>query len=174
MVAKLLDVLLKPKPSDDADSASAEPDPPDPDIKALRDFCALDLMSEVGNQLVCAPCLQDAEAKCLRGECSCGFKQWWKEGVRPKLVYANGTLKPGVSRVWLTKMQWDRVKTGGDGSSSEDDLRQRREGTLIELLDEFEPVQNTWVPHRFLIVHAKARDALLEPQLELNSTQFNS
>ena len=62
-----------------------------------------------------------------------------------------------MSRVWLTQMQWDRIKTGGDGSSSEDDLRQQREGTLIELLDEFEPVQNTWVPHRYHIVHAKVR-----------------
>eukprot|EP00966_Prymnesium_polylepis_P186438 4321511-Prymnesium_polylepis.1 len=52
-------------------------------------------------------------------------------------------------------MEWDRLKTGGDGSTSEDDLRQRREGTLIQMLDEFEPIQNTWVPHRFFITHAK-------------------
>ena len=56
--------------------------------------------------------------------------------MRKKLVYDSGKLKPGVSRVWLTVIQWDRIKTGGDGSKSEDDLRQRCEGTLIEFLDQ--------------------------------------
>ena len=118
-------------------------------------------LSLVGDALVCgvcgsAPRLSAANANCVKQDCSsCGFAQLWTRGLRPKLVHSNGKLKPGVSRVWLTQMEWDRLKTGGDDSTSEDDLRQRREGTLIDLLDEFEPIQNSWVPHRFLISHAK-------------------
>jgi len=164
VVAKLLALLLRPPPTDDAERAGDEGDAEKPDaesqemlaqLRQLRDFCELKLMSQVGNEMVCADCLQDADAKCLRGNCSCGFQRLWTKGIRPKLVYSNGKLKPGISRVWLTTMQWDRVKTGGDGSSAEDDLRQKREGTVIELLDEFEPVQNAWTPHRYNIVNAK-------------------
>lgn len=156
VVAKLLLLLLEP-PSMDADADnSPEGWQPDPDVKRLHAFCELTLMSDVGNELVCAPCLQDANAACIKGECSrCGFKMLWTKTLRPKLLDSYGKLKPDISRVWLTKMQWDRVKTGGDGSSSEDDLRQSREGTVIELLDELAPIQDTWVPHRFNIVNAK-------------------
>jgi hypothetical protein len=46
--------------------------------------------------------------------------------VRQTLVYDNigGKLRPDVSEVWLSKMIWDIIKTGGDGNNSEDDLRQ--------------------------------------------------
>lgn len=155
VVAKVLAILLTPPPSDDAENG-VDPDPPDPQLKALHDFCALPSNSAVADAMVCAPCLQDADARCLRGECErCGFSKIWSKGLRRTLVYADGTLKPDISRVWLTRVQWDRVKTGGDGSSSEDDLRQQCEGTLIELLDELDPVQTTWLPHRYHITHAK-------------------
>jgi hypothetical protein len=160
VVAKLLALLLIPLPADDEDDA-VEPDAGAEEMRAqlgeLRDFCQLQLMSQVGNAMVspCASCLQEANAQCLRGCGKCGFQRLWSKGIRPKLVYPSGKLRPGVSRVWLTKMHWDRVKSGGDGSSSEDDLRQKREGTVIDLLDEFEPIQNTWTPHRYNIVNAK-------------------
>ena len=167
MVAKLLALLLAPQPSSDADNAEPEPDA---DAKALRDeiqklhdFCSLPHSSQMADAMVCAPCIEDADAKCLRGECGCGFKALWTKGLRKRLVYANGTLKPGISRVWLTKMQWDRIKSGGDGSSSEDELRQQCEGTLIECLDAFEPIQDTMTPHRFDIGHVKVRTPSLPP-----------
>ena len=160
VVAQILSLLLEPQGTEEAgdDDAHADAEAAEfhRELKALIDFCLLTLMSAVGNEMVCAPCLQDADAKCLRGECNnCGFRRLWTKGIRPKLVFTNGKLKPGVSRVWTTKMMWDRVKSGGDGGTSEDDLRQRCEGTLIELLDQFEPVQDKWTPHRYLIVHTK-------------------
>ena len=69
-------------------------------------------------------------------------------GLRCELVDLNGGLKPGVSPIWSQQLQWSRIKSGGDGSSKEDDLRQKREGTLIQLLDEFEPVQKANVRHQ--------------------------
>lgn len=157
LVAKLLSLLLQPPPNDAATiigDDDATPWQPDPGVQRLHDFCCLTLMDHVGNELVCAPCLQDADSKCIRGDCDCcGFTMWTK--LRPKLVDSFGKLKPDISKVWLTKMQWDRLKTGGDGSSSEDDLRQARDGTVIELLDELKPIQDAWVPHRFNIVNAK-------------------
>lgn len=75
--------------------------------------------------------------------------------MRPKLVDEYGKLRPGISRAWLTPIQWECLKTGGDGSSSEDDLRKSCEGTPIELLDRFEPVQKAAVSHCFHIDHDK-------------------
>ena len=158
VVAKLLALILQPPPnSQQADGSSGAVEwQPDLDVKRLHDFCQLTLMSQVGNQLVCAARLEDADAACLRGECPhCGFQQLWTKTLRPKLVDSFGKLKPDISRIWLTKMQWDRLKTGGDGSSSEDDLRQARAGTLLELLDEFKPIQDSYIPHRFNIGNAK-------------------
>ncbi len=50
--------------------------------------------------------------------------------VRKTLVFDShpDKLRPDVSRVWLTRIQWDHI----------DDLRQKREGTVIEFLDETE------------------------------------
>ena len=177
MVAKLLSLLLVPPPSDGADDA-ADDWQPDPDVVKLHHFCSLTLMDHVGNELVCGGRLQDAKAACVRGDCSCcGFDRLWFKTLRPKLVYDSGKLKPGVSRVWLTKMQWDRLKTGGDGSSSEDELRQSREGTVIELLDELKLIQDAWIPHRFNIVHAKVAAKECEennpPGVVLESSDFS-
>jgi hypothetical protein len=46
--------------------------------------------------------------------------------VRQTLIYDNsdGKLRPDVSEVWLSNMIRDVIKTGRDGSNSEDDLRQ--------------------------------------------------
>jgi hypothetical protein len=82
-------------------------------------------------ELVCADKFDDAHIKCLQGKCvKCGFKSLWMT-VRQTLVYDNsgGKLRPDVSEVWLSNMIWDSIKTGGDGSNSEDDLRQQHEDT---------------------------------------------
>ena len=129
---------------------------PDPKLKKLIDFCE----SSPGRrgkvtELICADNLDDADAKCIRQECpNCpNFHRMWSApttGLRCELVDPHGSLKPGVSPVWSQQLQWSRIKSGGDGSSKEDDLRQKREGTLIQLLDEFEPVQKANVRHQVL------------------------
>ena len=48
-----------------------------------------------------------------------------------------------------------RIKTGGDGSNSEDDLRQHCEGTLLEFLDEACTAYSNFMPHSFHIDQAK-------------------
>ena len=116
-------------------------------------------------------CLADADGTCIHNECAkCGFKTLWSKKLRPKLLDSFGKLKPGASRVWLTVLQWERVKSGGDGSSSEDDLRQSCEGTLLELLDEFEPVHNKWVPHRHRVGQSKAAGAIADQVIGGNRT----
>ncbi len=100
-------------------------------------------------ELVCAPTLQDAQPTCLLGQCAlCGFHGGVWQPVRKTLVFDShpGKLRPDVSRVWLTRIQWDRIKTVGDGSNCEDDLRQKREGTVIEFLDETEAAFKTSPP----------------------------
>ena len=87
---------------------------------------------------------------------SCGFSALWYP-VRKTLVYdaPAGKLRPEVSKVWLSRIKWDRIKTGGDGSQVEDDLRQQREGTLIEFLDEACTAYSNFTPHSFHIEQAK-------------------
>ena len=155
---------MKAPPTDDADGADDDPTPVDPDLEKLYNFVWEASMSGMGgghgrslsHQQVCGKDLPSANLDCIRGKCSkCGFKRLWSKGLRPKLVDPFHKLRPGVSRVWLTKMQWDRVKSGGDGSSSEDDLRQRCEGTLIELLDATELVETNTLGHSFHIEQSK-------------------
>ena len=64
----------------------------------------------------------------------------------------------GIDKIWLTKIKWDRIKTGGDGSNSEDDLRQHCEGTLLEFLDEACTAYSNFTPHSFHIDQAKVAD----------------
>ena len=161
VVAQILALLLKPPPSDDADDAAAEPEPPNADLQRLYDFCA---SHESGRrrataELVCAESLEKATFTCLRGACRCGLSGMWKP-VRKTLVFdvPAGKLKPGVSKVWLTKIKWDRIKTGGDGSNSEDEMRQQCEGTLIEFLDQASTAYSNFTPHSFHIDQAKVAD----------------
>ena len=173
VLAKILVVLVKASSREDAegDAEDAEggaaegsdeadkPEPPDPAVVKLLDFCQSCYSGRRRRitELVCADQLEDVASDCLKGLCNCcGFAQIWSKGLRPKLVDAYGKLRPGISRAWLTPMQWECLKTGGDGSSSEDDLRQSCEGTPIEFLDRFEPVQKGAVGHCFHIDHDKA------------------
>ena len=136
----------------------------DPKLQKLIVFCE----SSPGRrgkvtELICADCFNDADAKCIRQECpDCpSFHRMWSApttGLRGDLVDSHGRLKTGISPVWSQQLQWSRIKSGGDGSNKEDDLRQKREGTLIQLLDEFEPVQKLNVRHQFHIEQSRAAE----------------
>ena len=111
-------------------------------------------------ELVCAPTLQDTKSTCLRGQCAlCGLQSVWQP-IRKTLVcdFSAGKLRPDVSRVWLTRIQWDRIKTGGDDNNCEDDLGQKREGTVVEFLDEAETAFKNFTPHSYLIDQSKTAD----------------
>ncbi len=47
---------------------------------------------------------------------------------------------------------------GGHDSNCEDDLRQKREGTVIEFLDETEAAFKNFTPHSYLIEQSKTAD----------------
>lgn len=107
-------------------------------------------------ELICADSLDDAAANCIRGECDrCGFGVMWSKGYRKEVVDAYGKLRPGVSPLWLQQIRWDRIKTGGDGSSTEDELRQSCEGTILKFMDDYEMVATQHVRHRFHIDQSK-------------------
>mmetsp|Transcript_47642 Transcript_47642/g.125862 ORF Transcript_47642/g.125862 Transcript_47642/m.125862 type:complete len:691 (-) Transcript_47642:17-2089(-) len=164
VVAKILALLLKPSPAADADegdvSSSEDEDESTAQLQRLHDFCASHQSGcrRATADLVCASSLDQAKSDCLKGKCSkCGLVALWKP-IRKTLVYdaPAGKLKPDVSRVWLTMIKWDRIKTGGDGSNSEDDLRQHCEGTLIQFLDQAAQAYTHFLPHSFHIDQAKA------------------
>lgn len=150
---------------DEADGAMAvvvEQDTPPPAstmaLKALVDFCS---RSEVGSrkrvaELICANEMDAAIAPCILGECArCGFGAIWSRGLRPHLVDPSGQIRLGVSSVWTQEINWSRIKSGGDGSNSEDDLRQTCNGSIIKFLDQFESVQKYHVRHGFHIDQSK-------------------
>ncbi len=169
VVSQLLALLLKNPVVRDEDDEAAEhadeapEDPPNPDLVKLHAFCASHQTGRrlATSDLVCSDTLENATARCLQGKCSnCGFRALWMP-VRKTLVYdapPAGKLRTGVSRVWITGMSWDRIKTGGDGSHSEDELRQHREGTVIELLDEACTAYSNFTSHSFHIDQAKVAD----------------
>jgi hypothetical protein len=134
VVAKLTEILLLSSTSQDAevgqqDEASFAVVE---DLAALRELHSLCASCATGKRhanqkLVCAHNIHDTRQKCLSDECeSCGFKALWMS-VRKTLVFdvPAGKLRPGVSEVWTTEMIWDLIKSSGDGSKSEDDLRQQ-------------------------------------------------
>jgi hypothetical protein len=167
VVAKLIEILLLPSSSqnvevgqqDEASSAVVE------DLAALRElhsFCASCATGKrrANEKLVCAHNFHDTRQKCLSGKCeSCGFKALWMP-VRQTVVFEvpAGKLRPGVSEVWTTEMIWDNIKTGGDGSKSEDDLRQQHSGTVIAFLDKSMQAYSNFVPHSFHMQQSKTAD----------------
>ena len=120
----------------------------------------------VVNEFVCGGSIRDAKRDCAMQNCSgCRFQQLWSKGLRKELLDAYGKLKPGVDKVWLTKIKWERIKscavpgTGEQGvpaSEQKEMLRQRVEGTIIELLDEFESKVMAKYPfHRQTLIKQK-------------------
>ena len=154
VIAEILRALVAPP---EADSEDASASAPEPTTVALLDFCdARDAgRRRATTEMVCADSLDEVELKCVRGECKCGFARLWSKGARLKLVDAFGKLRPGVSKMWLHTLQWECLKTGASSSSSEDELRQSREGTIIEYFDALEPVMKQAVSHGFHIDQSK-------------------
>ena len=158
VIAEILRLLVAPPQADSDDAVISDPEPT---AVALIDFCD---SAQAGRrrgttEMVCADSLDEVELKCVHQDCSkCGFPQLWSKGARPKLVDAFGKLRPGVSKIWLHSLQWERLKIGAGSSSSEDDLRQSREGTIIEYFDELEPVMKQSVRHSFHIDQSKQSD----------------
>lgn len=130
-------------------------------LDSLVQFLKYEHKSEMVNHLVCQGCVETAKPECVKGECDrCGFKAlWWP--VRETLVDGSGNLINGASAVWQHKVRYEVLKSGGsspsDGSPSDerDTLRERKEATLIELLDEFDKVSTLFPAHRQLVWAAK-------------------
>eukprot|EP00966_Prymnesium_polylepis_P035200 818159-Prymnesium_polylepis.1 len=110
------------------------------------------------------------------GSCKkCGFQQLWSLGLRKQLVDAYGKLRPGVDKVWLTKIKWERIKSGdapGTGQvgvqqgGDKEILRQKCEGTIIELLDQFESkVMKKYPLNRQTLIKQKEADQECEDNL---------
>jgi len=162
VVSQIIALLVKPSARQDADDACLDEEACSKNLLRLHNFCVSQQSGRHRKtaELVCAPTLQDAQSTCLLGQCAlCGFHGVWQP-VRKTLVFDSpaGKLRPDVSRVWLTRIQWDHIKTGGDGSNCEDDLRQKREGTVIEFLDETKTTFKNFTPHSYLIEQSKTTD----------------
>ena len=170
-------LLLNP-PTQDADVDDADQHSPDAELWKLHDFCASHTSGRrrASSALVCAEQLEGAHIACLRGDCPrCGFNALW-EPVHRKLVYDSpaGKLRQGVCKVWLTTMNWDRIKVGGDGSNSEAELRQQRKGTLIQFLDEAGQAYSNFKPHSFHIQQSRMADHEYKENVGPGMIQDNS
>jgi hypothetical protein len=175
VMAKLIEILLLPSASQDAEVADTEGatggQQGEPSsavvehlqaLQQLHSFCASCVTGKgrANEKLVCTHKFHEDRLKCLSGKCeSCGFKALWLP-VRKTLVFddAAGKLSPGVSEVWTTDMIWDSVQTGGDGSKSEDDLRQQHSGTVIAFLDKAMQAYSNFVAHSFHMQPTKTAD----------------
>ena len=57
----------------EAEAAAAEA--ADPDLLRLVNFCSLKQKSLMVQEMICAPCLEEAQPTCVNGSCSkCSFK----------------------------------------------------------------------------------------------------
>ena len=118
VVSQIIALLFKPSARQDADDACPDEEPCSTNLLRLHDFCVSQQSGRRRKtaELVFAPTLQVAQPTCLLGQCAlCGFHVVVWQPVRKTLVFDSppGQLRPDVSRVWLTRIQWDRIKTGG-------------------------------------------------------------
>lgn len=181
-VGNLLEALLPPRSTqanthegdqscDDDDSDDGENEQNDDadgdahfakDLQKLVKFCKHEFKSEMVKDLVCGGCLETASPECVAANCpQCGFQALWKP-VRNKLVGANGQLCDGTHRHWQSRIRYEVLRSGGstpsDGSNSDEKeaLRERREASVIEFLDDFLKSSAKFPAHRQLIRASKA------------------
>lgn len=137
----------------------------DKDLLALIEFCKLESKTKMTEKLVCHSCnIMEADMDCVQGKCAaCGFKKLWSKGLKPKLVDNNQKLHDGVSPVWEQQVRWETLRSSGStpsdsGHSEEREaLRELKNGTLIDLLDNFETASVKFPAHRHLVCDAKAK-----------------
>lgn len=149
---------------EDSGDTTSEQDEPAPELVRLHNFCKLSSKSKMADGLVCGGNLHTAERECIRGNCpSCGFNSLWSgpTGLRRQLVDSNGMLQPGIAPAWQVVMKWETLKSAGstpsDGSCAEEKngLRERREGSPIEFLDDFETASLKLPAHKYLVSDVK-------------------
>lgn len=121
---------------------------------------------------MCGGCIEKAARDCVLGSCNhCGLRQLWRNNLRNELLHDDGQLKPGIA----DKHQVGANKNGkltGTGEpgipieKQEEVIRQQLEGTIIELLDEFETkVMSKYPFHRQTRIKQKAADKQREDNL---------
>jgi len=171
---------------DAAAAAATEPSSrrkSDEALASLVSFCGYNLKSMMVQDLVCGGRLDTAKPACVAGTCQhCGFKKLWQP-VRKTVVDAFGKLRDGAPAAWQTKIRYEVLKSGGstpsDGSTSEDKetLRERREATIVEFLDEFEKASVKFPAHRHHVGAAKAaalqRDRNFAPGMLLSDYDWS-
>lgn len=142
-----------------------------PLAKLVR-ICQMRSKQEIVQEFLCGGSVPNASKACVMGECPhCGFSQLWSKGLRKDIVGAEGNVKSGVDKAWLTKIKWERIKSGNKTlatdplqsqptMTSNEILRQRCEGTIIDLLDEFElRVMPKYPFHRQTLINQKKADS---------------
>lgn len=171
VVAELLKPLVEPveRGADgngdaEAEVEEAEAEAADPDLKRLAWFCSLPMKSDMVKEMICAPCLTEAQPECVDGSCStCGIGKIWSRGMRPKVVGTDGELLEGVSPIWGQEVRYEVLKSSGstpsDGSNTEDkdSLRAQRMSSVVDFLDEFEEASAKFPKHRHLVGDTKAK-----------------
>lgn len=166
-VAEVLSPLLTSAAIDEEDSAESNgEDESEPRAKAalqkLINFCGHQHKTQMAVDLVCGDCIETAKPECIKGDChTCGFKALWKP-VRESLIDEEGQLRTGVPPAWQNVIRYEILKSGGslpsDGSASDEreSLRERRESSVLELLDLFEKASVKYPEHRHLVVASKS------------------
>lgn len=111
-------------------------------------------------------CIDPSGCKASERCQQCGFQSIWSGGLRKELLDAEGDLKQGISPVWLKEVQWERFKTekpaAGSTSTEKETLRSDRAGTIIDFLDEFEPVFNKYAYHRYILERTRESNLQFE------------
>ena len=153
VIASYLEPLLDGSCGSDGESEAegdAESDVPSTAMSLIAKLVSVSKLkskTEFVEAFLCGNSLRDAAKNCYSSKCSkCGFANFWHQ-LRAKLVDSNGNPLPSMDRVWLTKMKWERLKSGErspaavDGQVSVSDekevMREACEGTMIDALDDF-------------------------------------
>ena len=132
----------------DEDEDADEPDPMRQNDNYLQLLQFVKEERRIGKvtMCLCPEAFKNQQEACIRCKCAaCGFQKIWSQGLRVELVQPDGALRPDVNPVWLKEVKWFRYKTAKETASvavdedeDEEQMKQQRRGTLIDLLDEFE------------------------------------
>lgn len=125
---------------------------------------------EMVNEFMCGGSVGKAAQECTLGACdNCGLKLLWSNGLRKELVDGGGKLLPGVDQVLLTTIKWECMRnaskqgiisaTSNSLQLEKELLRQKCEGTVLDLLDDFEfNVMNKYPFYRKTLIRQKEAD----------------